>query len=100
MRRFTCVLVSLLTLLLTAAPAGAQRPFPELAQTPPMGWNDWYTFFCNIDEQLIKQTADAMVASGMRDAGYEYVNLDDCWMAPERDAQGRLQADPERFPSG
>jgi alpha-galactosidase len=41
-----------------------------------------------------------MVASGMRDAGYEYVNLDDCWMAPERDAQGRLQPDPERFPSG
>ena len=72
----------------------------ELAATPPMGWNDWYTFFCDIDEELIKQTADAMVASGMRDAGYEYVNIDDCWAADERDANGNIQADPERFPSG
>ncbi|HEY8458625.1 MAG TPA: NPCBM/NEW2 domain-containing protein [Actinopolymorphaceae bacterium] len=71
-----------------------------LARTPPMGWNDWYSFFCDIDEDLIKQTADAMVASGMRDAGYEYVNIDDCWSAPERDADGNLVADPERFPSG
>src|SRR5262252_8432674 len=52
-----------------------------LAQTPPMGWNDWYTFKCNVNEQLVTQTADAMVAAGMRDAGYEYVNIDACWQA-------------------
>lgn len=72
----------------------------DLAATPPMGWNDWYTFFCDINENLIKQTADAMVSSGMRDAGYEYVNIDDCWAAPERDANGDMQADPVKFPSG
>ncbi|HET8649820.1 MAG TPA: glycoside hydrolase family 27 protein [Gemmatimonadales bacterium] len=71
-----------------------------LAPAPPMGWNSWNKFGCHIDEQLIRETADAIVASGMRDAGYRYVNIDDCWMAPERDAQGRLQPDPERFPHG
>jgi len=65
-----------------------------------MGWNDWYTFFCNIDEKLIKQTADALVSSGMRDAGYNYVNLDDCWLDHNRDADGNLQADPTKFPDG
>lgn len=71
-----------------------------LTPTPPLGWNSWNKFGCDIDEELIRETADAMVASGMADAGYEYVNIDDCWMAPERDADGNLQADPERFPSG
>lgn len=71
-----------------------------LAKTPPMGWNDWYTFFCDIDEEMIKETADAMVSSGMREAGYEYVNIDDCWSAMERGPNGELVADPERFPSG
>jgi alpha-galactosidase len=65
-----------------------------------MGWNSWNHFHCDIYEDLIRETADAMVASGMREAGYEYVNIDDCWMAPQRDANGDLQADPERFPSG
>ncbi|HEX6352206.1 NPCBM/NEW2 domain-containing protein [Actinophytocola sp.] len=73
---------------------------PPLAETPPMGWNSWNKFHCDIDEELIRETADAMVSSGMKAAGYEYVNIDDCWMAPQRDAEGRLQADPERFPSG
>src|SRR3954452_17582447 len=73
---------------------------PPIATTPPMGWNSWNKFHCDIDESLIRETADAMVSSGMRAAGYTYVNIDDCWMAPERDAQGRLQADPERFPGG
>ncbi|HEY3633135.1 MAG TPA: NPCBM/NEW2 domain-containing protein, partial [Jatrophihabitantaceae bacterium] len=66
----------------------------------PMGWNDWYSFFCNLDEQLIEQTADTMVSSGMRDAGYQYVNLDDCWLSHNRDANGNLQADPVKFPHG
>jgi len=57
-------------------------------------------FHCNIDERLIRETADAMVASGMRDAGYQYVNIDDCWEAAARDANGNLQADSARFPSG
>ncbi len=78
----------------------ADREVDNLAPRPPLGWNSWNTFGCDIDEQLIRDTADAMVASGMRDAGYEYVNIDDCWMAPERDDQGRLVPDPERFPNG
>ena len=76
-------------------------PAPRgLAATPPMGWNSWNKFGCHIDENLIRSTADAMVQSGMKAAGYEYVNIDDCWMAPERDANGDLQADPVRFPHG
>ncbi len=71
-----------------------------LAPTPPMGWNSWNCFEQNINEQLIKEIADAMVSSGMRDAGYEYLVLDDGWMAAERDENGRLQADPEKFPGG
>lgn len=71
-----------------------------LAKTPPMGWNSWNKFGCNINADLIKSTADAMVKSGMKDAGYQYINIDDCWMASSRDAQGKLQADPIRFPNG
>jgi alpha-galactosidase len=72
----------------------------QLAARPPMGWNSWNKFACDINEKLIRETADAMVKSGMRDAGYIYVNIDDCWMAPQRDANGRLQPDPKRFPHG
>ena len=75
------------------------QKFEELAQTPPMGWNSWNKFGCNVDESLIRQTADAMVSSGMKDAGYLYVNIDDCWHG-ERDAQGFIRPDPARFPSG
>ena len=72
-----------------------------LAKTPPMGWNSWNVFHGNINETQIKQIADAMVSSGMKDAGYVYLNLDDNWMAnPARDANGNLRADPTRFPSG
>ncbi|HEY5317328.1 MAG TPA: glycoside hydrolase family 27 protein, partial [Solirubrobacteraceae bacterium] len=71
-----------------------------LAPTPPMGWNPWYQFGCKVDEQLIEQTAQAMSSSGMAAAGYRYVNLDDCWEADSRDANGALQADPETFPDG
>ena len=67
--------------------------------TPPMGWNSWNGFNCTISEALIKETADALVTRGLRDAGYEYVNIDDCWQAPERDVEGRLQANWARFPS-
>ncbi len=71
-----------------------------LAPTPPMGWNSWNCFQEKINEAQIREIADIMVSTGMRDAGYEYLVLDDGWMAAERDADGRLQADPEKFPSG
>lgn len=74
--------------------------FDGLAMTPPMGWNSWNTFETNIDEKLVKETADIMVASGMAAAGYNYIVLDDGWMAKERDANGNLVPDPIKFPSG
>lgn len=64
-----------------------------------MGWNSWNKFTCNIDENIIKGVADAMVETGLRDAGYVYLNLDDCWHG-ERDSLGFIQADPVKFPSG
>ncbi|MEO5775102.1 MAG: glycoside hydrolase family 27 protein [Sphingomicrobium sp.] len=70
-----------------------------LAQTPPMGWNSWNKFACNITEQTLRATADAMVSSGMKDAGYEFLVVDDCWHGP-RDANGFITADPLKFPSG
>jgi alpha-galactosidase len=89
----------ILLLLCAAGPLFAQK-FDGLAPTPPMGWNTWNTFQGNINETLIKQTADVIAASGMRDAGYKYIVLDDAWMAKDRDARGNLQADPQKFPSG
>ncbi|MBE6597807.1 MAG: glycoside hydrolase family 27 protein, partial [Ruminococcaceae bacterium] len=71
-----------------------------LAQTPPMGWNSWNTFGENINEQVIRETADAIVEKGLRDAGYEYVVIDDCWAMRDRDENGRLVPDPVKFPSG
>jgi len=70
-----------------------------LALTPPMGWNSWNKFGCDVGEALVKSAADAMVASGMKDAGYQYVVIDDCWQV-SRDGSGRIVADPKRFPSG
>ena len=67
---------------------------------PPMGWNSWNRFHCGINETLIEETATAIVSSGMKAAGYEYVNSDDCWPAHSRDASGHLQADPVKFPHG
>ena len=72
-----------------------------MATKPPMGWNAWNYFGPGkINEQVVRETADAMVEQGFRDAGYTYVSVDDCWMALERDANGDLQANPETFPSG
>jgi alpha-galactosidase len=71
----------------------------NLVLTPPMGWNSWNTFGCNIDQLLIMQTTDAMFTNGMKAAGYQYVILDDCWQV-SRDSNGRIEADPEKFPSG
>ena len=71
-----------------------------LARTPPLGWNDWNTFACNVTEALVEQTADLFISSGLKDAGYNYVNIDDCWMAQNRDAGGNLVPDPVKFPHG
>jgi len=69
------------------------------AQTPPMGWNSWNAYSCAVTETDIRDAADALVETGLRDAGYEYLVVDDCWMAEETD-DGALQADPTDFPSG
>jgi alpha-galactosidase len=71
----------------------------QLAATPPMGWNSWNKFACNVSEQLIRETADVIVSSGMKAAGYQYVNVDDCWQV-SRNANGTIVADPKSFPSG
>lgn len=71
-----------------------------MCAVPPMGWNSWNTFTENINEALLKETVDAMKEQGFLEAGYEYVVIDDCWSLKERDAQGKLVADPEKFPGG
>src|SRR5947209_576582 len=86
-----------LAFLLTTLTALAQ--IPTLAATPPMGWNSWNKFGCNVSEALIREMTDAMATSGMKNAGYQYIVIDDCWQV-ERDRQGDIIADPARFPSG
>ena len=66
--------------------------------TPPMGWNSWNTFTWNINEALVCGAADALCESGLRDKGYEYIVVDDCWSLKQRDENGRLVADPEKVP--
>lgn len=84
---------------------GAAASVPEAAnsppsiRTPPMGFNSWNFYHCNIDENTVRAIADAMVKNGMRDVGYRYVNIDDCWQVQRFDS-GEIQADPARFPSG
>ncbi|WP_410614187.1 glycoside hydrolase family 27 protein [Amycolatopsis sp. lyj-109] len=88
-------------LSLSAAVPGAAVAAPgSPAVTPPLGWNSWNSFGCNVSESTIHQAADAMVSSGMRDAGYQYVVVDDCWFDPNRDAQGNLRGNASKFPSG
>ncbi|KAL7180707.1 hypothetical protein ACSBR1_039717 [Camellia fascicularis] len=72
----------------------------RLAITPPMGWNSWNHFHCMIDENMIKQTADALVSTGLAKLGYKYVNIDDCWAEIDRDNEGNLMAKKSTFPSG
>lgn len=71
-----------------------------IVKTPPMGWNSWNTFGGNINEELIKTTADTMVNEGYLDAGYEYLVIDDCWSKRVRNEKGELEPDPEKFPNG
>ena len=91
--------IALLLVLCLTVCASAEK-FKGLAPTPPMGWNSWNTFAMKIDENLVKETAEALIASGMRDAGYNYIVIDDGWEAMERDKQGNLVPDPNKFPGG
>lgn len=77
-----------------------RRKFMPLAQLPPMGWNSWNTFGWQINEQLIFEMADLMASQGYREAGYEYMVIDDCWSLRERGKDGRIVPDPEKFPHG
>ncbi len=99
-------IVAFLGLFLAFAPAARaegiitlDKPKPAVAETPPMGWNSWNHFHCDVDEAKIRSAADAMVSSGMKAAGYQYVVIDDCWQTG-RDADGNIVADAVRFPSG
>ncbi|MBN1302455.1 MAG: glycoside hydrolase family 27 protein [Melioribacteraceae bacterium] len=93
MKRYFIIII-----LSVAASLNAQK-FEGLALTPPMGWNSWNNFACDVDENMIKEIADAMATTGMKDAGYQYVVIDDCWHG-ERDSLGFIQPHPDRFPSG
>jgi alpha-galactosidase len=91
--------IFLLALTLGLAGCGSSDINHNLAPTPPMGWNSWNKFACGISDQLVRQIADAMVTTGMKDTGYEYVTLDDCWQLPVRQ-NGHLVPNPETFPNG
>jgi len=99
-QRAAIVLVSWLFLTGVARAADDNHPKDGgVASKPPMGWNSWNKFACNVSEDLIRQESDAIVASGMKDAGYQFVVIDDCWQVA-RDEKGNIAADPKRFPSG
>jgi len=95
MKNYCLLLIFILT---TTSVVFAQKT-EDLALTPPMGWNSWNGFGCNVDEKMVRETADAIVSKGMKDAGYQYVVIDDCWHG-ERDEQGFIRPDAKRFPSG
>ncbi|MFY9744768.1 MAG: glycoside hydrolase family 27 protein [Acidobacteriaceae bacterium] len=85
--------------VVTLLPAGRALD-NGVARTPPMGWNSWNKFACKgLNEQVVRATADAIATNGMKDAGYQYVNIDDCWQTG-RDADGNIIVDAEKFPSG
>ncbi len=88
---------------LTGMGLAASRPPAALdnglARTPPMGWNSWNKFGCNVSDTLIRGVADAISTNGMREAGYQYVTIDDCWQVA-RAADGTIVPDPVRFPHG
>ena len=92
---FSLVLAS----FMTASALAQDQTSKGLALTPPMGWNTWNKFGCNVSEELVKGAADAMVASGMKDAGYQYIVIDDCWQV-KRDEKGNIVPFPDRFPNG
>src|SRR6266700_2680434 len=99
MSRKLCLSIFFALSLSAAALAQGNAVSKGLALTPPMGWNSWNKFACNVSDDLVRGMADAMVKSGMKDAGYQYMVIDDCWQVT-RDENGNIVADPQRFPSG
>lgn len=95
MKKIFC---AVLLMALLPAFSFAQK-WDELSKTPQMGWSSWNKFQGNINEEIIVGIADALVSSGLRDAGYVYINIDDCWHG-KRDENGFIQADPKKFPRG
>ena len=93
MKKSICLIACALSL-----GAWAQK-FPGLAMTPQMGWNSWNKFQGDINEDLIRQMAGAMATNGMKEAGYQYINIDDCWQG-ERGPRGFIHPNPQKFPSG
>ena len=94
-----CFAIVAATTMFAALPA-AHSLDNGVARTPPMGWNSWNKFACKgLNEQVVRATADSIAANGMKDAGYQYINLDDCWQTG-RDANGNITVDQEKFPSG
>jgi alpha-galactosidase len=91
--------ISVFLILGSALFAQESSPSANLALTPPMGWNSWNKFGCNVSAEMIRGMADAMVKSGMKDAGYQYVVIDDCWQV-SRDRDGNIVPDPQKFPEG
>ncbi|WP_425426046.1 NPCBM/NEW2 domain-containing protein [Amycolatopsis xylanica] len=87
------------TVPVLAAPVAEALP-DGLALTPPMGFNNWNTTGCKIDEKMIRDMADIFVDKGLKAAGYQYVNVDDCWAEPQRNAEGKLEGNKLTFPSG
>src|SRR4029077_14637794 len=83
----------------TAALAQQTAVSAGVALTPPMGWNTWNKFACKVSDELVRSMADSMVKSGMKDAGYQYVVIDDCGQV-SRDKSASIVADPQRFPNG
>ncbi|MCQ2608191.1 MAG: glycoside hydrolase family 27 protein [Bacteroidales bacterium] len=93
-------LTFLFVLLFLSSLVGYSQKAEGLAQTPPMGWNSWNTFSVDISEDVVTGVVDKMIELGLKDAGYTYIVIDDGWMLRERDANGNLVPDPEKFPNG
>ncbi|MFJ5990664.1 NPCBM/NEW2 domain-containing protein [Lentzea sp. NPDC092896] len=102
LRRWRTAAVATLIAAGTLVTPQAHAQKPDLALTPPMGFNNWNSTHCRNDfnEDMVKGIADIFVTKGLKDAGYEYVNIDDCWALPERDVNGDLVPHPTRFPHG
>ncbi|KAM0272189.1 hypothetical protein ACHAQH_008812 [Verticillium albo-atrum] len=89
------------TVVALALVGRAAARFDGLADTPPMGWNNWNAFACDVSEYLLLSTSERVVSLGLRDLGYNTVVLDDCWQDPAgRDAKGKVQPDLAKFPRG
>ncbi|MEU9229924.1 RICIN domain-containing protein [Streptomyces massasporeus] len=100
LRLLTATALTLTACVTASAGTTAEAAPGSPALTPPLGWNSWNSFGCGITEAQVRQAADAMVSTGLKGAGYQYVVVDDCWFDPQRDAAGNLRANPTKFPSG